>query len=124
MVMTLRLACFRLVFWFSAVWAMASAVAAISVMPAVICRDPEARLPAIPTTCWTMAWMFSTNWLKCRETRATSSVPSTASRAVRSPSPSEMSRMRPWMVSEGLDQGVRCSLRTGIVCLIFATCLL
>ena len=44
---------------------MESAVEAISVMPAVICREPEAMVVEMVTTCLTMPWMFSTNRLKC-----------------------------------------------------------
>ncbi len=72
---TLLVACWTLVFWLSAVWAMDWAVADISVMPAFICREPEAIPLEMPITSRMMPWMFSTKWLNARDNWAISSVP-------------------------------------------------
>ena len=85
---------------------MASAVDPISFMLACICREPEAMLPEIATTWLTIAWMLATNRLKLAESWAISSLPCSSSRAVRSPSPSEMLRMRSLMVCRGLTMAL------------------
>ncbi len=54
---------------------MDSAVESISLMPALICSEPEAMVPEMAITWLTMPWMFSTKRLKLADSWAISSLP-------------------------------------------------
>ena len=88
---TLALARPALPFCCSEARAMASPAEAISAMPALNCRAPEAKSAEMPTTWATRVWILPTKTLKWMACWAISSVPAASSRAVRSPWPSEMS---------------------------------